>query len=431
MSWGSIIGGITSSVSSNPIGWVSAGLAGYDYFTRSDQADDAADAANRASEAQIANAERTQGIYDEGSTALAETLTALMGEYGNFGAITPNNFQGFTDYVRSSRISEEAEAESEIERLLNEITAGTTALDEKYRSEMFGLEADGRSLAGEYHNGARKQTDADTLALFMNDTLAGANAPRWQDHAMEQDLISTKFARLFDEQTDNELATAYGEMAAALPPGMENSTMAVEMRKGLAGKAAEIRNQNLLRSIEAAQGYISGLQGTAAAGQQMAMDEREMARVLFSDALGARSTNSQLASGAFGDEVTGGEYGIRVSGAGRDIRDGNLNYLSKLRTDPYNEYIKKLGIPSRRAVEDYDLASGMLDNTYNLRAKGFNEASSLATAPFDYRAKGATASSGAYASAANTTAKTRDFYTDLARQSAAGLGSQLQRTFNF
>ena len=307
---------------------------------------------------------RLEAIYDEGSMSLGNTLMNTLNAYGDFGALSPDRFNDFYDFVATNRAGEEA--------------GNLSRVDDFYDSMMSTV-------------GGMDQSDFNTI--YQMDQYGKEAAPGTLDYSPLADSLAVKFAGLRSQNTNREIAQAYGKALANIPAGMENSTLRVQMERSLADLAAQRRNEDLLASIDDAFNYIGSLQTASSNQQNMDLAERKMQQSLLSDAFSRRNQNM--------------DYYLTSKGAGIDYN----NALDAMRNNT--------------AVTDYNTAISLTGAENTLRNSGITQNTALATAPYDYAAQGISAVSTNLANANNAVSNLASTYGNIASGASKAFGYSL------
>jgi hypothetical protein len=340
------------------------GLSLYNASQANDRAEDSLAMQQAGIDEQTRLNARLESIYDEGSASLGNTLFNTLNAYGDFGAITPDRFNDFYDFVATNRADEEI--------------GNASRVDDFYDSMMSTV-------------GGMDKADFD--AIYQMDEYAKENAPGTLDYSPLADSLAVKFAALRSQNTDREIAQTYGKALANIPPGMENSTLRVQMERSLADLAAQRRNEDLLASIDDAFNYIGSLQTASTNQQNMDIAERKMQQSLLGDAFGRRNQNM--------------DYYLTSKGAGID----------------YNNAMD--GMRNNTAVTDYNTALGLTSGENTLRNAGITQNTALATAPYDYAATGVSSVSGNVSNANTGIANLASTYGNIASGASKAFGYSL------
>ena len=355
--------------------------------------------------------DRVQYIHDqsrEGGDKLAATYQALLDQFGSFGQVGPDSVAELTQYFADNRARQEAGNRREVDVMTSVDIADLLALEGSNRAT-----AEGRvsGYEGAFREWAQEALANEADVVFERDEYARSQAPDTLDFAQLQDSLTVKFAALRAQNTQRALANQYAKATANIPPGMENSTLRVQMERSMADLAAQRQNEDMLAAVGDAQNYIAGLQGAASNQQGMEMKEREMYRLLGSDAINNASGRMQaiLAGGAYGADLggainkagwAGGEYGMGVASEKNAMRGRAISELSALH-----------GLRNDTAYEDYSRGLTAAGAENELAAGYIDQIGALTTNPYKFRMQGpiqATHGTGlnARSSIASTAAKT-------------------------
>lgn len=343
---------------------------------------------NDLTEAQVmADINRNQEVadlYAEGSSVMANNLQRLLAEYGDFGQITPSVINDFADFVSTNRALEEAANRKEVDDL--------TAYD---RARLQGMEDMFREFADVKLREGRDE-------VYYQDEKAKLTAPQTLQFAQMQDQIAMQFQQLRNQNTERALNRQYSKALANIPPGMENSTLRVQMERASQDAAREAYNNDMLAAVGDAQQYIAGLQQAASNQQNMTNAQRNMARNLVADSLnyGTTTLNNDLKGGQYGQDYYGNINAMR----GRAIDEVNALH----------------GMRNNTALMDYTNALNLAGAENSLANDFINQTLDLSTAPYSYSADGqARISNSGSVSALGTMAANQQ---TLANQASKGLG---------
>lgn len=314
----------------------------------------------------LANSDRLNGIYNEGAQVTADTIANALAAYGDFGSTLPDRFNDIYDFVATNRSDEEAANLERISSYYDTLTSDLASINATNDTAFYNADAVGRSLA-----------------------------PSTMDFAPLANMLSGQFANARSENTSREIAQAYGKALANLPPGMENSTMRVQMERSLADLAAQRRNEDMLASIDDAFKYISGLQTAGANQQNMVNTEREIQNSLLRDTFAQSS--SELT-----DAMKTRLFGI--------------DYESALQ-----------GLQNDTALNDYLNALSVTGKENNLVNTGINQSINLAQAPYNYSGSGVQNANTVASSAGSSISDNTQTATNIAESAAEGLGTAIDR----
>jgi hypothetical protein len=372
MSWSNIIDigmGVGSLVSAN-------------------RANNEAERLNALTEAQVtAEINRNQEVadlYAGGADVMSNNLNRLLTEYGDFGQITPSTINDFSTFVSTNRAQEEAANRREVDGLTSYDRARLRGMEDMYREFSDVKLEEGRD------------------EVYYQDEKAKLTAPQTLQFAQMQDQIAMQFQNLRNQNTNRALDKQYSKALANIPPGMENSTLRVQMERASADASREAYNNDMLAAVGDAQQYIAGLQGAASNQQNMTNAERNMQRNLVTDRLnyGTTTLNNSLRGGQYGQDYYGNEKAMR----GRNIEE--VGALQNMRNNT--------------ALSDYTNSLSLAGAENSLANDFINQTLDLSTAPSTYSAQGqANISNSSSISALGTMAANQQ---TLASQASSGLG---------
>lgn len=239
-------------------------------------------------------------------------------------------------------------------------------------------------------------------------------APQTLQFAQMQDQIAMQFQNLRNQNTERALNRQYSKALANIPPGMENSTLRVQMERASQDAAREAYNNDMLAAVGDAQQYIAGLQQAASNQQNMTNAERNMARNLITDKLnyGTQTLRNDLAAGQYGQDLYGNEKAMR----GRNIDE--VNALQ--------------GMRNNTALMDYTNALNLAGAENSLANDFINQTLDLSTAPYSYSADGqARISNSGSVSALGTMAANQQTLANSASKGLGGWWSNYKSVNNF
>lgn len=336
----------------NPLDALEGATKIYGAVKSSNAASDAADASQALTNAQIERNDAIYELYADGGKLLRDNIQRLLTEYGDFGQVTPDIVNANQEYFATQRANQEAANRNTVNNM--------TKIDEM---RLKGYEDAFRDFA------ANQLTDARS-AVYAADQVGKDEAPDTLDFARLQDSLAVKFMALRNQDTQRSLNNQYAKATAGLPPGMENSTLRVQMERSMADLSAQKFNENMMAAIGDAQNYISGLQTAASNQQNMTNAERNMQRNLTTDTLNYGSTT-------LGNSLKGGAYGQAFAGeinAQRGRAVAELDALLGLRNDTaMRDFLNGLSTTA---------AENKLANDY------ITQVSQITTAPYTYTASG-------------------------------------------
>lgn len=352
------------------------------------RANNEAERLNAMTEAQVtAEINRNQEIadlYAGGADVMSNNLNRLLTEYGDFGQITPSTINDFSNFVSTNRAQEEAANRREVD--------GLTSYD---RARLRGMEDMFREFSDVKLEEGRDE-------VYYQDEKAKLVAPQTLQFAQMQDQIAMQFQNLRNQNTNRALDKQYSKALANIPPGMENSTLRVQMERASADASREAYNNDMLAAVGDAQQYIAGLQGAASNQQNMTNAERNMQRNLVTDRLnyGTTTLNNSLRGGQYGQDYYGNEKAMR----GRNIEE--VGALQNMRNNT--------------ALSDYTNSLSLAGAENSLANDFINQTLDLSTAPSTYSAQGQAGISNSNSiSALGTMAANQQ---TLASQASSGLG---------
>ena len=352
------------------------------------RANNEAERLNALTEAQVtADINRNQEIadlYAGGADVMSNNLNRLLTEYGDFGQITPSTINDFSNFVSNNRAQEEAANRREVD--------GLTSYD---RARLRGMEDMFREFSDVKLEEGRDE-------VYYQDEKAKLVAPQTLQFAQMQDQIAMQFQNLRNQNTNRALDKQYSKALANIPPGMENSTLRVQMERASADASREAYNNDMLAAVGDAQQYIAGLQGAASNQQNMTNAERNMQRNLVTDRLnyGTTTLNNSLRGGQYGQDYYGNEKAMR----GRNIEE--VGALQNMRNNT--------------ALSDYTNSLSLAGAENSLANDFINQTLDLSTAPSTYSASGQAGISNSNSiSALGTMAANQQ---TLASQASSGLG---------
>ena len=352
------------------------------------RANNEAERLNAMTEAQVtAEINRNQEVadlYAGGADVMSNNLNRLLTEYGDFGQITPSTINDFSKFVSTNRAQEEAANRAEVDGLTSYDRARLRGMEDMYREFSDVKLEEGRD------------------EVYYQDEKAKLTAPQTLQFAQMQDQIAMQFQNLRNQNTNRALDKQYSKALANIPPGMENSTLRVQMERASADASREAYNNDMLAAVGDAQQYIAGLQGAASNQQNMTNAERNMQRNLVTDRLnyGTTTLNNSLRGGQYGQDYYGNEKAMR----GRNIEE--VGALQNMRNNT--------------ALSDYTNSLSLAGAENSLANDFINQTLDLSTAPSTYSAQGqAGISNSNSVSALGTMAANQQ---TLASQASSGLG---------
>jgi hypothetical protein len=352
------------------------------------RANNEAERLNALTEAQVtADINRNQEVadlYAGGADVMSNNLNRLLTEYGDFGQITPSIINDFSTFVSTNRAQEEAANRREVDGLTSYDRARLRGMEDMYREFSDVKLEEGRD------------------EVYYQDEKAKLVAPQTLQFAQMQDQIAMQFQNLRNQNTNRALDKQYSKALANIPPGMENSTLRVQMERASADASREAYNNDMLAAVGDAQQYIAGLQGAASNQQNMTNAERNMQRNLVTDRLnyGTTTLNNSLRGGQYGQDYYGNEKAMR----GRNIEE--VGALQNMRNNT--------------ALSDYTNSLSLAGAENSLANDFINQTLDLSTAPSTYSAQGQAGISNSNSiSALGTMAANQQ---TIASQASSGLG---------
>jgi hypothetical protein len=352
------------------------------------RANNEAERLNALTEAQVtADINRNQEVadlYAGGADVMSNNLNRLLTEYGDFGQITPSIINDFSTFVSTNRAQEEAANRREVDGLTSYDRARLRGMEDMYREFSDVKLEEGRD------------------EVYYQDEKAKLVAPQTLQFAQMQDQIAMQFQNLRNQNTNRALDQQYSKALANIPPGMENSTLRVQMERASADASREAYNNDMLAAVGDAQQYIAGLQGAASNQQNMTNAERNMQRNLVTDRLnyGTTTLNNSLRGGQYGQDYYGNEKAMR----GRNIEE--VGALQNMRNNT--------------ALSDYTNSLSLAGAENSLANDFINQTLDLSTAPSTYSAQGQAGISNSNSiSALGTMAANQQ---TIASQASSGLG---------
>jgi hypothetical protein len=352
------------------------------------RANNEAERLNALTEAQVtADINRNQeaaDLYAGGADVMSNNLNRLLTEYGDFGQITPSIINDFSTFVSTNRAQEEAANRREVDGLTSYDRARLRGMEDMYREFSDVKLEEGRD------------------EVYYQDEKAKLVAPQTLQFAQMQDQIAMQFQNLRNQNTNRALDKQYSKALANIPPGMENSTLRVQMERASADASREAYNNDMLAAVGDAQQYIAGLQGAASNQQNMTNAERNMQRNLVTDRLnyGTTTLNNSLRGGQYGQDYYGNEKAMR----GRNIEE--VGALQNMRNNT--------------ALSDYTNSLSLAGAENSLANDFINQTLDLSTAPSTYSAQGQAGISNSNSiSALGTMAANQQ---TIASQASSGLG---------
>ena len=355
---------------------------------------------NDLTEAQVmADINRNQEVadlYAEGSSVMSNNLQRLLAEYGDFGQITPSTINDFASFVSSNRAAEEAANRREVDNLTDYDRARLRGMEDMFREFADVKLREGRD------------------EVYYQDEKARLTAPDTLQFAQMQDQIAMQFQNLRNPNTERALNRQYSKALANIPPGMENSTLRVQMERASQDAAREAYNNDMLAAVGDAQQYISGLQNAASNQQNMTNAERNMARNLVTDTLnyGTQTLRNDLAAGQYGQDYYGNEKAMRGS---------NIDEVNALQ-----------GMRNNTALMDYTNSLNLAGAENSLANDFINQTLDLSTAPYSYSADGqARISNSGSVSALGTMAANQQTLANSASKGLGGWWSNYKSVNNF
>lgn len=364
-------------------------LNGVNMLASNSRANKAANQQAALTAAEIARNERIMELYEQGSEEMKAVMEELYGSFGTYDDVSVDNFKGMRDFFSLNRQLEDKINRGEIN-------------DEEARDlqMLFNLERDFREKANIVYNQSSNRVD-DQDAIF------DYNAPSTYDMAPQIDRLAQKFINARMGNAERAIDAQYSKGLANIAPGMENSTLRVQLEKNAADLRATALNDAMLEGVKDALYYTQGVQGVTAGEQTMNLAERNFGQDLLSNA-------SDLATALVNNEINMGNYGMDVYGNYNDARTQAIDDLAgiqSLRTDA--------------ALQDW--ITGL--NTMNAQSGIFNDyirsQMDMAASPYKFAADGASA--GSYGTALNSLNSLTSTMISNAENAASGFGTWLDR----
>ena len=324
-----------------------AALTGLNMVKSNERANTASNEQSALTAAEIARNERVMSLYETGSKEMRAAIEAAYSQFGGFDQISSAGFNSTRSLLSNAR---------ELEELVN------------------ASEVVDRSTG--YQN------------TFINDESRFRNnaSSRYNQGRSEQDEMIGRFADLRNQNTARAVGEARARASAKMPEGMENSTYAIQMERGLADMEAQAYNQNLIDAMTDAQTYIKG--------------------------------NLDYSTSRSSDDIAGGRYGMEFADGKIGMYGGAINDIKNLqgmRNNTYlNDYVTGLDTMNKTSSVFRDYAG----------SKG-NEAAS----PYKFAADGATAAG--FGTALTSANSLSDRMQTSAENAGSAFGTWLDRTLDY
>ena len=333
---------------------------------------------------EIARNNELADLYAAGGTSISNAISGTLANYGDFGQITPDIIDGFTNFTALNRANEEAGNKREVDDLTAYDIARLNGMEDMFR---------------EYADVRLNEADDE---IYYRDRYARMMAPKTTDFVEMQGDLTGRFMQMRQENTQRALDNQYAKALANIPEGMENSTLRVQMERASADLSAQRYNEDMLASVTDAQNYIAGLQGAASNQQNMTNAERNMARSLTTDKLnyGTTTLSNTLKAGQYGQDYYTNENAM----TGRNIA----------------ELSAQQGMRNNTAIMDYTNALNLAGAENTLANDFLNQKVTQASAPIAFSAGGQAQLSNS--NSINTLATMAANQQTLANQGATGLG---------
>lgn len=357
----------------------------YGIYDSVSNANDASDSLEGLTTDQIERANQLTALYAEGGDVLRTNIKNLLEEYGNFGQVTPDIVDSFTEYFAKQRAAEETANIASVDSMTGEDKRRLMGFEDAYRDYMTGI------------------INSNDDATYSADRYAKDTAPSTLDFARLQDDLTMKFYGMRKQMGDRAIAVQQAKVDASMPAGLERSTLAVQAARSMADLQSQQESENILAAIGDAQNYIAGLQNSASNEQNLTNAERNMQRNLRADVLNNAASEANIA-------LTGGAYGQDYA--------SNIN---SLRPYAIGELGAQQGLRNNTAITDamsglnYTSAENTLANSY------IGQVGGLVTSPYSFTADGTTGlvnTSGTLSALGNLT----ENYATIASSNMAGAG---------
>ena len=210
---------------------IMTGVSLFNAVKGNNRADAAASEQSALTSAEIARNNKIMDLYGEGSSEMKSTMDGLLGEFGDFAQVSPDNFVALRDYFSDARKAEELQNSNEV---------------------------------------------------YNQDNIARAGGASTFDMAPQFDAVAQKFidarmenvGRAIDENMSRSQADMYAR-------GMDNSTLDVQLRRSAADMKAQAYNKAMLDGVNDALTYVQGVQGVSSNEQLMDLSERRFGQNLI------------------------------------------------------------------------------------------------------------------------------------------------------
>ena len=231
---------------------IGTGISLFNTIKSNKSANEAVDQQGEINAAEIARNEKIMELYGDGSLEMQTTLDEIMGGFGNFADISPENFTSLRNYFASERQLEEDQ-------------------------------------------------NADTV--YGSDELSGENGASTFDMARDVDRVAEKFIRArmanAGRAVDETMSRGQAQLYAK---GMDNSTLDVQLRRSAADMKSEAYNKAMLAGVDDALTYVQGVQGVSSNEQLMDLSERQFGQDLIKNVENMRN-NTALNDWTTGNSV--------------------------------------------------------------------------------------------------------------------------------
>lgn len=239
------------------------------------RADAADDRQSALTSAEIARNNKIMELYGEGSSEMKSTMDGLLGEFGDYAQVSPENFVALRDYFSEARKSEELQNDNEV---------------------------------------------------YSQDNIARSGGATTFDMAPQIDAVAQKFIDARMANTGRAIDENMSRQTAELMSrGMDNSTLDVQLRRSAADMKAQAYNQAMLDGVNDALTYVQGVQGVSSNEQLMDLSERRFGQNLIQNS-DAMVNNSALADYQTGNSVMNDQSSMYTDYAAR---------MGELKASPY------------------------------------------------------------------------------------------------
>ena len=325
---------------------------GLNALSSSNKAGKAADQQAALTAAEIAHKEKIKELYSEGSDQMKAVMEQLYGEFGTYDDVSVDNFKGMRDFFSVNRKAEELQNKVDV-------------TDEEARDlqMLFNLDQD-------FRNQSKLRMTQGEGRVSDQDAIFNYNAPSTYDMSPNVDRIAQKFINARMGNAERAIDAQYAKGLAQVPPGMENSTLRVQLERSAADMRSQALNDAMLAGVDDALNYSKGVQELTAGEQVMNLSERKFGQDLISNA-------SDYATSMLDNEMNMGRYGLDVYDNYNDARSGAIRDLSNLQA-----------LRNDAALTDY--MTGL--DTMNAQSGIFNDyvtsQMNMAASPYKFAADG-------------------------------------------